>query len=52
MRSSVISPAASEHSVPSGADTGGSAKGHSALGLVSVPKLIKPKKLLLKKSTQ
>jgi len=51
-RSSAASPVVSTHSVPSGAGKDGSTKEQSASGVSSVPNLIKPKKLLLKKSSQ
>ena len=50
-RSSVVSPAASTQSVPSGSAIAGSGKEQGSSGLVTVPKLLKPKKLSIKKST-
>ena len=50
--SSIMSPAASTPAAPNESGGSGSAKGQSALGLVSVPNLIKPKRYLLKQYPQ
>ena len=49
---SVVSPAASTPPVLSESGGSGSAKGQSALRLSGVPKFIKPKKYVLKQSSQ
>jgi len=50
--SSVVSPAASTPAAPSESGGSGSARGQSASGLSGVPKFIKPKKFVLKQSSQ
>ena len=50
--SSVVSPAISTPAVPSESGGSGSARGQSASGLSGVPKFIKPKKFMLKQSSQ
>ena len=50
--SSVVSPAASTPAVPIESGGSGSGRGHSALGLSVVPKFVKPKKFVLKQSSQ
>ena len=50
--SSVVSPAVSTPATPSESGGSGSARGQSASGLSGVPKFIKPKKFILKQSSQ
>jgi len=50
--SSIVSPAASTPSVPAESGGSGSAKGQSASGQNVVPKFVKPKKVVLKHSSQ
>ena len=50
--SSVVSPAVTTPSAPAESGGSGSAKGQSASGISGVPKFIKPKKFVLKHSSQ
>ena len=50
--SSVVSPAITTPAVPAESGGSGSARGQSASGLSGVPKFTKPKKIVLKHSSQ
>ena len=50
--SSVVSPAITTPAVPAESGGSGSARGQSASGLSGVPKFTKPKKVVLKHSSQ
>ena len=50
--SSVVSPAVTTPSAPAESGGSGSVKGQSASGLSSVPKFTKPKKFVVKHSSQ
>ena len=50
--SSVVSPAVSTPAAPGESGGSGSARGQSASGLSDVPKFVKPKKFVLKQSSQ
>ena len=50
--SSAVTPAASTPAAPTESGGSGSARGQSASGLSGVPKFTKPKKFVLKQSSQ